>query len=102
MFQFFRATPDIALVKLERQVKFSSYVRPICLNFKRNEKPVCPDQSRDRETQRSLGRLLKRYVLGGCATVAGWGYRYNQLTMDDEKYANCRTNFDDFNPDKLE
>ena len=48
IFQLFRATPDIALVKLERQVKFSYYVRPICLNFKRNEKPVCPDQSRDR------------------------------------------------------
>ena len=41
-------------------------------------------------------------VLGGCATVAGWGYRYNQFTMDDEKYANCRTNLNDFSPDKLQ
>ena len=102
MFQFFRATPDIALVKLERQVEFSSYVRPICLNFKSNEKPVCPDQSRDRETLHSYLSRSKKYVLGGCATVAGWGYRYNQLTMDDEKYTNCRTNLNDFSPDKLQ
>ena len=78
-------------------MKFSYYVRPICLNFKGNEKPVCPDQSRDR-----FFWVYDRNYPGGCATVAGWGSRYNQFTMDDEKYANCRTDADDFSPDKLQ
>ena len=56
------------------------------------------------QTSRETGFfwVYDRNYPGGCATVAGWGSRYNQFTMDDKKYANCRTNFDDFNPDKLE
>ena len=41
-------TPDIALVKLNRQVKFNSYIRPICLNEEADEKPICADNSQDR------------------------------------------------------
>ena len=48
LLQHFISTPDIALIKLERKVKFSSFVTPICLNRRENEKPICPDQSRDR------------------------------------------------------
>ena len=48
LLQHFISTPDIALIKLERKVKFSSFVSPICLNRRENEKPICPDQSRDR------------------------------------------------------
>ena len=48
LLQHFISTPDIALIKLERKVQFSRYVSPICLNRRKNEKPICPDQSRDR------------------------------------------------------
>ena len=39
-------------------------------------------------------------MLGGCATVAGWGNRYSQDEME-EKESSCTTDFSDTSPDKL-
>ena len=47
-FQDLISSPDVALIKLERPVQFSSFVRPICLNQAAAEKPFCPDNSQDR------------------------------------------------------
>ena len=39
-------------------------------------------------------------MLGGCATVAGWGNRYSQ---DDMEYHEslCMTDFSNLSPDKI-
>ena len=39
-------------------------------------------------------------MLGGCATVAGWGNRYNEDDMED-KGSNCIKDFSDMGPDKI-
>ena len=68
-------------------MKFSWVVRPICLNKIENEKPVCPDQS------------LTENLSGGCATVAGWGQRFDFDNMEESK---CRTDVSKFSPDKIQ
>ena len=45
--------------------------------------------------------MAGRKMLGGCATVAGWGNRYNQDEME-EKGSSCITDFSGASPDKLE
>ena len=47
-------------------------------------------------------------ILGGCATVAGWGKRYSHF-MDYhvngtklKQKNNCMTDFSSFSPDKLQ
>ena len=40
-------------------------------------------------------------ILGGCATVAGWGYRYDQYTMEDSE-SSCKTDHSSQSPDKIQ
>ena len=48
MFQFAK-TPDLALIKLQKKIKFSKAIRPICLSKNDvKEKPICEDNSFDR------------------------------------------------------
>ena len=39
-------------------------------------------------------------ILGGCATVAGWGNRYSTEDMDDNQ-AKCMTDYSNLSPDKV-
>ena len=39
-------------------------------------------------------------MLGGCATVAGWGNRYSKDEME-ESDSSCTTDFSNTSPDKL-
>jgi len=104
----FKMTPDIALIKLDRPVKmFNSTVRPICLASPGVlERPLCPDMSKDRDAtqeERKNGSVhdkARNKMLGGCATVAGWGNRYSKDEMSDND-SKCVTDFSDTSPDKL-
>merc|ERR1712142_1194906 len=91
----FLSTPDQALIKMDGKVaSFQSHIRPVCLATKNvDEKPLCPDNSADKETD-------GKNILGGCATVAGWGDRYS-ANMHEELDSNCRTNFHGQSPDKI-
>ena len=40
-------------------------------------------------------------ILGGCATVAGWGYRYDQYTMEESE-SSCKTDHSNQSPDKIQ
>jgi len=95
-------TPDQALVKMDARVtSFHSHIRPICLSTATtDEKPFCPDNSQDRaatkkekETKQDGGT---EKMQGGCATVAGWGYRYSHeyAYSYDTGQKRCRTNFE--------
>ena len=39
-------------------------------------------------------------ILGGCATVAGWGNRYSTEDMHDNQ-AQCMTDYSNLSPDKI-
>lgn len=39
-------------------------------------------------------------ILGGCATVAGWGNRYSTEDMHDNQ-AKCMTDYSNHSPDKI-
>ena len=39
-------------------------------------------------------------ILGGCATVAGWGNRYSTEDMHDNQ-AKCMTDYSNLSPDKI-
>ncbi len=39
-------------------------------------------------------------ILGGCATVAGWGNRYSTADMDDYQ-AQCMTDYSNLSPEKI-
>ena len=39
-------------------------------------------------------------ILGGCATVAGWGNRYSTDDMHDNQ-ASCMTDYSNLSPDKI-
>ena len=39
-------------------------------------------------------------ILGGCATVAGWGNRYSTDDMHDNQ-AKCMTDYSNLSPDKV-
>ena len=41
-------------------------------------------------------------ILGGCATVAGWGDRYDQNTMEEELMSSCKTDHSNQSPDKIQ
>jgi len=104
----FQMTPDIALIKLKRPVNFfTSSVRPICLGSPGIlDRPLCPDMSQDKDanqTEIDSGLVHDRAgekMLGGCATVAGWGHRYNEDERNLNK-SNCETDFSGKSPDKL-
>merc|ERR1719450_653797 len=88
----FISTPDVALVKLNRKVKFTSYARPICLNRGKKETPDCPDQSR-------VSDLFGKKKLGGCVSVGGWGDRFDGDM--ESHYSSCKTDASPSSPDKL-
>jgi len=92
----FLSTPDQALIKMDGKVaSFQSHIRPVCLATKDvDEKPFCPDNSADKRTEKNEKKL------GGCATVAGWGYRYS-AGLHDLLDSSCRTNFHGQSPDKI-
>jgi len=112
--QNFIGSPDIALIQLERKVQFSSFVTPICLNRKENEKPVCSDQSRDLRKSSISDKIFLSFaakrgkeehraidgeILGSCASVAGWGHRYDQATRN--LMSSCITDLSNQSPDKM-
>jgi len=89
----YATTPDFCLVKLAKQIpKWSDTVRPICLaNPKKGaSKPSCPDSSLDRqptEEEKKKGLVpggATKKMLGGCATVGGWGHRYDHEQQESE------------------
>ena len=118
----------MALVKLKNPIdKFSEDIRPLCLPFQILEKPLCPDKSYDTGineiktlTHNHINKIIKivnyynhvwlipvspsgEEVSGGCATVAGWGNRYDG--RDDhggngDIQTECTTDFSSLSPDK--
>ena len=47
------------------------------------------------------GGGLGKKMLGGCATVAGWGHRYGIDNMDFYE-SKCMTDFSNLSPDKIQ
>ena len=92
MIQEFSATPDMALINLSKKVEsFNKHIRPICLANKHvEERPICPDMSREK-----LEGCPKKTIVGGCATMAGWGRNDR-----DERVSTCKTDFSNLGPDK--
>jgi len=78
--QEYKNAPDIMLVKLEKPIeKWTPRIGPICLAHPGDiDLPPCIDNSQD-------GKKGD----GGCATIAGWGYRY-----DLQDGGKCMTNTD--------
>jgi len=68
------------------------------LNKKFEEKPICSDSSLDQKT--IIGGNQIETKPGGCATVAGWGGKYDEFQHQDH-YTNCTTDFDALTQDKL-
>jgi len=88
-----KMNPDIALIKLSTIVnEFSNEVRPICLAKPYPEgKQTCPDSSVEKVLDKKLKKKWKitkepSSMLGGCASVAGWGFKYDSdIYMDDSQ-----------------
>jgi len=73
-------TPDIMLIKLNRDVKFTASIKPICLAAPQTvDYPPCPDVSQDRlatEEEKEKSWDVDGKMKGGCGIIAGWGARY--------------------------
>merc|ERR1719244_47175 len=106
--EIYYTNPDLCLVQLAKPVpEFSNYVRPLCLSDPSMPvKPKCEDNTRDRdptpqETRDDLIPRGSKKILGGCATVAGWGHRYNAEDFENNQ-AECSTDHSSIAPAKLE
>jgi len=73
-------TPDIMLIKLDREVKFTAKIKPICLAAPQTvDYPPCPDVSQDRlakDDEKDNAWDIDGKMKGGCGIIAGWGGRY--------------------------
>jgi len=93
--------PDLALARLSRPVPaFSDLLRPICLvRPGGEERPSCPDSSIDKDKKgKEVATGGGRKVLGGCATIAGWGHKFDEHGQAEKRSA-CAT---DHSPVSLE
>jgi len=68
------------LIKLNREVKFTASIKPICLAAPQAiDYPPCPDVSLDRlatEEEKEKAWDLDGKMKGGCGIIAGWGSRF--------------------------
>ena len=89
---------------MERKLEsFQDYIRPICLaNKDTKEKPTCPDNSKDTIVWKKSGKTALKEsefkMPGGCATVAGWGHRYDK----ENSGGRCTTDTSPLAPSKAE